>query len=147
MGSCVSQFNAWPVILFRSLLEAGEKPGGKLAIHLWAPCVCVHAQISKHSGLCLKKKIASQPPHLQHCHCCLCQIVTTVLCKGDCLDFRNPRTFPAFLRPAHKRWLCGHLPWCPFCWFAQHTQHWNPLRKIRIWRDLFLKGQSCFLWD
>lgn len=33
MESCVSQFNAWPVILFTTLQQAGAKAAGKLAIH------------------------------------------------------------------------------------------------------------------
>lgn len=46
MESCVSQFNAWPVILFTTLQQAGAKAAGKLAIHPISPCVCMHRSVN-----------------------------------------------------------------------------------------------------
>ena len=50
MESCVSQFNAWPVILFTTLQQAGAKAAGKLAIHPISPCVRMHRSVNTRHG-------------------------------------------------------------------------------------------------
>lgn len=65
MGSCVSQFNAWPVILFTSLQQAGVKSTGKLTIHLSAPCVCMHRSVNTEAYFFFKSppfSALSPPP-------------------------------------------------------------------------------------